>query len=98
MGASLLALAKSIYYATKYYVLWFNFILGLNFNFPLFLGMIVYDNECKKKEIKFKRRIKLNHNTYNSALFWVLSVLRLCLAKSLLMYFDFDKLYRFQCV
>ena len=31
--------------------------------FPLFLGMIVYDNEIQRK-IKFKPRKKLNHNIY----------------------------------
>ena len=45
-------------------MLWFNFILGLNFTFSLFLGMVMYDNEFKTKEIKFKARKKLNYNTY----------------------------------
>ena len=34
------------------YVLWFNFILGLNFIFFWFLGMVMYDNEFETKENK----------------------------------------------
>ena len=34
------------------YVSWFKFILGLNFNFLLFLGMVMSDNEFETKEIK----------------------------------------------
>ena len=60
-----------------------QFYSWFKFHFPLFLGMIAYDNELKKREIKIKSRIKLNHNTYNPNLFWVLSVLRQCLANSL---------------
>ena len=34
-------------------MLWFNFILGLNFIFSCFWAMMVmYDNEFKTKEIK----------------------------------------------
>ena len=36
-------------------MLWFNFILGLNFIFPNY-------HTQKQKKIKFKPRIKLNHN------------------------------------
>ena len=47
-------------------LLWFNFILGLNF--LLCLGMVMYDNDMimslKQKKRKFKPRIKLNHNIY----------------------------------
>ena len=32
------------------YVLWFNFVLGLTFYFPLSLGMIMYYNEFETKE------------------------------------------------
>ena len=45
------------------YMLWFNFILGLNFIFIFLAGgsmVMIY----KQKEIKFKQRIKLNHNIY----------------------------------
>ena len=45
-------------------MLWFNFILGLNFIFLLFLGMVMYGNEFKTMEIKFKPRIKLNQSSY----------------------------------
>ena len=33
-------------------MLWFNFILGLNFIFFLFLGMVIYDNDFETKENK----------------------------------------------
>ena len=33
-------------------MLWFNFILGSKFYFPLFLGMVMCDNEFKAKENK----------------------------------------------
>ena len=33
-------------------MLWFNFIIGLNFNFPLFWGMVMYDEfEIKENKI-----------------------------------------------
>ena len=35
-------------FATKIYMLWFNFILGLNFIFIVF-GMVMYDNEIEPK-------------------------------------------------
>ena len=31
-------------------MLWFNFILGLILNFPLFLGMVMHDNEFLTEE------------------------------------------------
>ena len=31
-------------------MLWFSFIIGLNFYFPLFWGMVMYDNEFEIKE------------------------------------------------
>ena len=34
-------------------MLWFNFILGLNF-ISFFYGMVVYDNELKQRETKDK--------------------------------------------
>ena len=43
-------------------MLWFNFILGLKFNFFCFKLIIIYYHSPKQKEIKFKPRIKLNHN------------------------------------
>ena len=50
-------------------MLWFNFILGSNFVFFCFLGMVIYDNmimSLKQKKIKFEPKIKLNHNIYIS--------------------------------
>ena len=48
------------------YLLWFSFILGSNFIFFCFSGMVIYDNNMimslKQGERKFKARIKLNHN------------------------------------
>ena len=38
---------------------WFKFC------FPLFLSMVIYDNELKTKENKIELRIKLNHNITN---------------------------------
>ena len=32
------------------YILWFNFILGSNFFFLLFLGIVMYDNEFETEE------------------------------------------------
>ena len=46
-------------------LLWFNFILGLNFIFFCFKLIIVYYHTQKQKKIKFKPRIKLNHNIFN---------------------------------
>ena len=33
-------------------MLWFNFILGSNFIFFLFLGIVMFDNEFETKEDK----------------------------------------------
>ena len=43
-------------------MLWFNFILGLNFIFLCFKLIIIHYHTQKQREIKFKPRIKLNHN------------------------------------
>ena len=48
-------------------MLWFNFILGSNFKFPLFQTHYHQITINKKKEIKFKPRIKLKHNTYTTS-------------------------------
>ena len=46
------------------YMLWFNFILGLNF-ISLCFKLIIIDNHTpKQRKIKFKPRVKLNHNIY----------------------------------
>ena len=39
--------------------LWFKFY------FTLFWGMVMYDNEFKTKENRFKSRIKLNHSIFD---------------------------------
>ena len=48
------------------YMLWFNFILGLNFIFLCFKLIIIHYHTQKQREIKFKPRIKLNHNINTS--------------------------------
>ena len=45
-------------------MLWFNFILGLNFIFLSFKLIIIHYHTQKQRELKFKLRIKLNHNIY----------------------------------
>ena len=46
-------------------MLWFNFILGLNLIFLLFLVMVkCIFMSLKQRKIKFKPKIKLNHNRY----------------------------------
>jgi len=48
-------------------MLWFNFILGLNFIFHCFKLIIIHYHTQKpqqQREIKFKTRTKLNHNIY----------------------------------
>ena len=37
----------------------FNFVLGLNFYFPLFLGMVIYDSEFETKETKIWTKDKI---------------------------------------
>ena len=38
---------------------WFNIVI-----FPLFLGMVMYDNESRRKENKISTRTKWNQNIY----------------------------------
>ena len=45
-----------------YCKLWFNFIRGLNFLFVSFKLIFIHYHTQKQKKIKFKPRIKLNHN------------------------------------
>ena len=45
-------------------MLWFNFIIGLNFISLCFKLIVIYYHTPKQREIKFKPRIKLNHNMY----------------------------------
>ena len=44
----------------------FNFIFypWFKFHLPLSLGLVMYVNSLKQRKIKFKPRIKLNHNNY----------------------------------
>ena len=44
------------------YMLWFKFILGLNFIFFCLKVIIIHYHTQKQKKRKFKPRIKLNHN------------------------------------
>ena len=45
-------------------MLWFNFILGLIFIFFCLQIIIIHYHTQKQNKIKFKPRIKLNHNIY----------------------------------
>ena len=51
-------------------MLWFNFILGLNFIFLCFKLIIIYKHAQKQRKIKIKLRIKLNHNIYSVQRKW----------------------------
>ena len=56
-----------MYVINKYvcmYMLWFNFMLGLNFIFHCFKLIIIHYHTQTQREIKFKPRTKLNHNIY----------------------------------
>ena len=48
------------------FMLWFNFIPGLNFIFLCVKLIIIHYHTQKQREIKFKPRIKLNHNIYKT--------------------------------
>ena len=53
-----------VFYAHGLYLLWFNYISFVQyFNFPLFLCMVMYDNEFKTKENKHctKQKIEPEH-------------------------------------
>ena len=45
-------------------MLWFNFILDLNFIFLCFKLVIIHYLTQRQNKIKFKPRTKLNHNVY----------------------------------
>ena len=49
------------------YMLWFNFILSLNFVFLCFKIIIIHYNTQKQKKKTFESRIKLNHNIHMQA-------------------------------
>ena len=46
------------------YMLWFNFILSSNFIFLCFKLKVIHYQTREQREITFKPRKKLNHNTY----------------------------------
>ena len=50
------------------YMLWFNFILGLNFLFFCFKLIMIHYHTLKQKKRKFKPMKKLNHNIYTTLL------------------------------
>ena len=50
------------YWTIFTYMLWFNFIVGLNFIFLCFTLIIIHYHTPKHRTIKFKLKIKLNHN------------------------------------
>ena len=71
-GSSLSVLLMHCYL----YMLWFNVILGLNFISLCFKLIIIHYHTQKQREIKFKPRIKLNHNiyaVYSNIIFYFLS-------------------------
>ena len=45
-------LAQGLDTPLEWYMLWFNFILGSNFLFFCFLGIVMYDNEFETRENK----------------------------------------------
>ena len=45
-------------------MLWFNFILGLNFIFLCFKLIIIHYHTQNQRKTNFKARVKLNHNIY----------------------------------
>ena len=53
------------------YVLWFNFVLGLNFMFLCFWVSWYMIMSLKQRKRKFEPRIKLNHNMYTCQI-WIL--------------------------
>ena len=46
-------------------MLWFNFILGLNFILLCVKLIIIYYHTPTQKKLKFKPATKLNHNSHN---------------------------------
>ena len=69
------------------YMLWFNFIFGLNYISFCFKLIITHYHTPKQREIKFKPRIKLNNNIYiffsllPSVPFFLLLTLNLCFVR-----------------
>ena len=62
-------------------MLWFNFILGLNFIFLCFkLIIIIHYHTTKQGKIKFKPRMKLNHNMYIILRYVAVSLYMICMS------------------
>ena len=59
-------------------MLWFNFILGLNFIFLCFKLIIIHYRTQKQRKMKFKPRTKLNHNIYIEKLNNVTLIFLIC--------------------
>ena len=75
------------------YILWFSFILGLNYFISLCFKLVIYIHyhTQKQTEIKFKPSIKLNHNIYyrNICYFLDVSGLYIFTTYSLIPFFAF---------
>ena len=63
-GGGTVSFPKQRLVVTPTYMLWFHFILDLNFIFFCFKLIIIHYNTQTQKKIKFVPRIKLNHNIY----------------------------------
>ena len=76
---------------TAVYMLWFNFILGLNFIFLCFKVIIIHYHTPKQ-------RIKLNYNIYNTFVFPV-QFFNHCssLLMNVLLLTDVLKMFKIQC-
>ena len=55
-------------------MLWFNFILDLNYTFPCFKLVIIYYHTQKHRKIKFTPRIQLNYNIYYCDWSWCIVI------------------------
>ena len=47
------------------FILWFNFVLGLNFVFLCFKLIIIHYHNPKQRKIALNPRIILNHNIFS---------------------------------
>ena len=58
--------SPAFFKARRLYFLYFNFIVDLNFYFPLFWGMVMYVNEFKTEgnKIETKDKIEPQHILY----------------------------------
>ena len=70
-------------------MLWFDFMLGLNFIFLCFKLIIIHYHTQKQREIKFKPRIKLNHNIYIHA--YIAYIHEVEMRRSAILYFGYRK-------